>query len=98
MLVAKGLTPPQSLAALEAAHRAPGRGGLRGSQRWRPALRELAVELGLKVGQFFGILRVATSGKDVAPPLFGSLVALGRERVLARCAQAEGLLRGMGES
>ena len=59
-----------------------------------PALRDLAVELGLKVGQLFGILRVATSGKAVAPPLFGSLVALGRARVLARCAQAEELLRG----
>ena len=94
MLVAKGLTPAQSLAALVAAHR------LLASVTFdeaslEPTLRDLAVELGLKVGQLFGILRVATSGKAVAPPLFGSLVALGRARVLARCAEAEELLRGL---
>jgi glutamyl-tRNA synthetase len=94
MLVAKGLTPAASLAALEAAHRL-----LVGitfeEASLEPALRDLAVALGVKVGQLFGILRVATSGKAVAPPLFGSLVALGRARVLARCAQAEELLRGV---
>jgi glutamyl-tRNA synthetase len=94
MLVAKGMTPAQSLAALEVAHR------LLDSVTFdeaslETALRDLAVELGLKVGQLFGILRVATSGKAVAPPLFGSLVALGRGRTLARCAQAEELLRGV---
>jgi glutamyl-tRNA synthetase len=93
MLVAKGMTPAGSLAALEASHR------LLDSVTFdeaslEPALRDLAVALGVKVGQLFGILRVATSGKAVAPPLFGSLVALGRARVLARCAQAEELLRG----
>jgi hypothetical protein len=38
---------------------------------------------------------VATTGKNVAPPLFGSMIALGRERTLARCAQGEELLRRM---
>ena len=47
------------------------------------------------MGQFFGILRVATTGKAVAPPLFGSLVALGRERTLRRCETALALLRGL---
>ena len=62
-----------------------------------PALRDLAVELGLKVGQLFGILRVAMSGKAVAPPLFGSLVALGREETLARIARADELLCKLAE-
>ena len=48
------------------------------------ALRALAEELGLKVGQLLGIVRVAVSGKKVAPPLFETLSILGRERVLTR--------------
>jgi glutamyl-tRNA synthetase len=94
MLVAKGLTPTQSLAALQAA------GSLLGELPFTEEgmdvpLRGLADRRGVKVGQLFGILRVATTGKNVAPPLFGSMIALGRERTLARCAQAEELLRGM---
>ncbi len=94
MLVAKGLTAAQSLAALETAQRLLAEVAF-DEAALEPALRDLAVELGLKVGQLFGILRVATTGKNVAPPLFGSLVALGRDRTLARCAQAAGLLRGL---
>ncbi len=48
------------------------------------ALRGLADELGLKVGGLLGIVRVAVSGKTVAPPLFETLSILGRERTLAR--------------
>jgi glutamyl-tRNA synthetase len=94
MLVAKGLTPAQSLAALQAA------GSLLAElpfteEGMDAPLRGLADRLGVKVGQLFGILRVATTGKNVAPPLFGSMIALGRKRTLVRCAQAEELLRGM---
>ena len=94
MLVAKGLTPAQSLAALQAA------GSLLTELPFTEVgmdvpLRGLADRLGVKVGQLFGILRVATTGKNVAPPLFGSMIALGRERTLARCVQGEDLLRGM---
>jgi glutamyl-tRNA synthetase len=92
MLVAKDLTAAQSLAALETAHRLLAELPFT-EAALEPALRELAAELSLKVGQLFGILRVATTGKNVAPPLFSSLVALGRERTLARCTQAEQLLR-----
>ena len=48
------------------------------------ALRALADELGVKVGPLLGVVRVAVSGKKVAPPLFETLSILGRERVLAR--------------
>ena len=48
------------------------------------ALRALADELGLKIGQLLGVVRVAISGKNVAPPLFETLSILGRKRVLAR--------------
>lgn len=94
MLVAKGLTPAGSLAALRAARAALAELPFTEASL-EPALRELAASLGLKAGQFFGILRVATSGKAVAPPLFGSLVALGRERVLARCAAAAAQLAAL---
>jgi glutamyl-tRNA synthetase len=46
-------------------------------------LRPLADELGIKVGQLFGTLRVATTGLKVSPPLFETMEVLGRERTLA---------------
>ena len=46
-------------------------------------LRPLAAELGIKVGQLLGSLRVATTGLRVSPPLFETLEILGRDRCLA---------------
>jgi glutamyl-tRNA synthetase len=40
--------------------------------------------MGVKVGQLFSPIRVAVCGRTVAPPLFGTLEVLGRERVLKR--------------
>ncbi len=54
-----------------------------------PPMRALTEELGLKTGQLFGIVRVAVTGKEVAPPLFGTLVVLGREKVMQRLRAAE---------
>ena len=56
-------------------------------------MRPLAKELGLKAGQLFGAIRVATSGLRVAPPLFESLEILGRERTLSSIAKAVEQLR-----
>ncbi len=52
------------------------------------ALRELAGELGIKVGQLLGSIRVATTGLKVAPPLFGTLEILGKQRSLAAINEA----------
>ncbi len=52
------------------------------------ALRGLADELGLKPGQLFSAIRVAVTGKKVAPPLFVTVEAIGRERAVARLRQA----------
>jgi len=60
-----------------------------------PALRALAEEMGLKAGQLFGVIRVAVTGRKVAPPLFGTLAVLGREKVLQRMDKALALLKGM---
>jgi glutamyl-tRNA synthetase len=56
-------------------------------------LRQLVQELGLKAGQLFGAIRVAITGRTVAPPLFETLEALGKERSLARIAAARVALR-----
>src|SRR5258705_1650112 len=49
-----------------------------------PPLRELAEARGWKAGDLFMAIRVATTGRTATPPLFDTLVALGRERTLAR--------------
>jgi glutamyl-tRNA synthetase len=58
------------------------------------ALRTLGDELKLKPTQLFTIIRNAVSGKNVTPPLFGSMAALGREVTLARVERAIGRLMG----
>jgi glutamyl-tRNA synthetase len=47
-------------------------------------LRAAAAELGIKAGQMFEPIRVAVCGRKTAPPLFGTLEALGRETCLRR--------------
>jgi glutamyl-tRNA synthetase len=51
-------------------------------------LRDLADRLGLKPGQFFGILRVAVTGRKVSPPLLESMAVIGKEKVLERLQNA----------
>jgi glutamyl-tRNA synthetase len=54
------------------------------------ALRTTLVDgLGLKPRNAFGPVRVAITGRRVSPPLFESLELLGRERSLARLADAQ---------
>lgn len=52
------------------------------------ALRPLADELGIGFGKVAQPVRVATTGRTVAPPLFGSLEVMGRETVLGRIDEA----------
>jgi glutamyl-tRNA synthetase len=49
-----------------------------------PPLRALAESRGWKAGDLFMAIRVAVTGRTAAPPLFDTLVALGRERTLER--------------
>ena len=56
------------------------------------ALRAAAEGLGIKAGQMFEPIRVAVCGRKTAPPLFGTLEALGRETALARIGEAIGYL------
>lgn len=91
-LVGKGMTTDGTRTALLAAQAV-----LRGLPEWKPeameaALRPLAEQLGLKVGQFFGALRVAITGKSISPPLLESMVIVGRATSLARLDAAAALL------
>jgi glutamyl-tRNA synthetase len=53
-----------------------------------PPLRALAEARGWKAGDLFMAIRVAVTGRTATPPLFDTLVALGRERTLARIDRA----------
>ena len=52
-------------------------------------LRPLAAELGLGTGKFFGLLRVAVTGRVAAPPLFQTMAVLGEEKCLKRLNMAK---------
>jgi nondiscriminating glutamyl-tRNA synthetase len=57
-----------------------------------PPLRALAEARGWKAGDLFMAIRVAVTGRTATPPLFDTLVALGRERTLARLDRAISVL------
>jgi glutamyl-tRNA synthetase len=52
------------------------------------AARAAAETLGWKAGDFFRPIRIAVTGRAVSPPLFGSMVLLGRQQTLARIVGA----------
>ncbi|HJW22316.1 MAG TPA: glutamate--tRNA ligase [Candidatus Limnocylindrales bacterium] len=57
-----------------------------------PPLRALAEARGWKAGDLFMAIRVAVTGRTATPPLFDTLVALGRDRTLGRLDRAIALL------
>ncbi len=52
------------------------------------ALKGAATELTVKAGQMFQPIRVAVCGRKIAPPLFETLLVLGRETCLHRIGKA----------
>ena len=60
-----------------------------------PPLRALAEARDWKAGDLFMAIRVAVTGRAATPPLFDTLVALGRERTLARLDAAIAVLSGV---
>jgi glutamyl-tRNA synthetase len=59
------------------------------------ALREAAASLGLKAGPMFQPIRVAVCGRKNAPPLFETMIVLGRDVCLERIGQAEAMLQSL---
>jgi len=89
LLIQKGMDRESTLTALRSAERVlSSLESFDDEERLEAALRALADELGLKAGQLFGSIRVAVTGKKVAPPLFGTLAILGRKKVLGRLGKA----------
>jgi glutamyl-tRNA synthetase len=91
-LIPRKMTAAEALASLKAARSALAALPDFDEGTIEAALRGLADELGLKAGSLFTPIRVAVTGKRVAPPLFGTLSVLGRDRTLARIDQAISLL------
>jgi glutamyl-tRNA synthetase len=89
LLIGKGMDAANSLISLGRVREALDRVPAFDETTLESTLRDLARELELKAGQLFGIIRVAVTGKTVAPPLFGTMSILGKERVLSRIEEAE---------
>lgn len=92
-LVAKGLTPAQSLEALMQSSDVLAALPRFAHDVTEPAMRVLVERLGLKAGQVFTILRVAITGQTVSPPLFESMEFVGQAICLERIQHAIAQLR-----
>ncbi len=62
------------------------------------AYRALTKEIGLKAGQLFGTIRVAVTGRRVAPPLFDTMAAIGQKKCTERLENARTLLTNKADS
>ena len=88
LLIGKNMCRESATQALEAGKERLGQLEVFDAESLEAVLRPLAVELGLKTGQLFGTLRVATTGRTAAPPLFQTMAVLGKERCLKRIEAA----------
>jgi glutamyl-tRNA synthetase len=93
LLIPKKMDAASTVAALQAAHEALSKVEPWSEGQLEEELRALCEQLEIKPGQLFGAIRVAITGRSVAPPLFETLAALGKDRSLARIAAAIAALR-----
>jgi len=91
-LIQKKMDQAATLAALDAAREALAGLPDFAEETLESRLRALADELNLKPRQLFGCIRVACTGKNVSPPLFGTLSILGRDLSVRRLRDAATLL------
>ncbi len=68
------------------------------AEELEPPLRALVEERGWKAGDLFMAIRVATTGRTATPPLFDTLVALGRARTLERLDTAIDRLSNLADA
>ena len=95
LLVGKNMTREQSLKVLEVSLDRLGKLQSFDIETLENLLRPMAEELVLKTGQLFGMLRVATTGRTAAPPLFQTMAVLGKELCLERIEVALDRLGGL---
>jgi glutamyl-tRNA synthetase len=84
MLIGKKTTADTALTALKAAEAKLASLESFNRDLLEETLRHLADDLGIKTGQLFNLLRVATTARDAAPPLFETMQVLGKERCMER--------------
>jgi glutamyl-tRNA synthetase len=94
-LIAKGLDAKQSAEIARRAYQILGAQPDISHERSEPPFREYVESSGYNAGQVFGILRVATTGQKVSPPLFESMEIIGWEKCLQRIKNAIEILEGM---
>ena len=94
MLIGKKMTAETALTALKAAEEKLSSLESFSQDLLEDILRRLADELGIKTGQLFNPLRVATTAREAAPPLFETMAVLGKERCLKRIKAALAKLVG----
>jgi len=94
MLIGKKMTPEVVLAALKGAEEKLSSLESFDQNLLEDTLRRLAEALGIKAGQLFNPLRVATTAREAAPPLFETMAVLGKERCLNRIKTALAKLDG----
>ncbi|MEA2640193.1 MAG: glutamyl-tRNA synthetase [Chloroflexota bacterium] len=92
-LVPKGVTSEQMIPALERSRELVASFDPFEAASLEAAFRTLSDELGLKAGQLFMSIRLAITGKTATPPLFDTMVVLGRQRTVDRLAAAVARLR-----
>ena len=97
LLIQKGTDAEMTLRALKGALDALGPLEDFDTHSLEEKLRSTAADLGLSGRQFFGTLRVATTGRAAAPPLFETMEVLGRRRCLERIEAAARKLEDSGE-
>ncbi len=94
MLLGKKTTAETALTALRAAEEKLSSLASFDHALLEVTLRGLADALGIKAGQLFNLLRVATTARDAAPPLFDTMEVLGKEKCLKRIKIAVNKLSG----
>jgi glutamyl-tRNA synthetase len=94
MLIGKKMTAGTVLTALKAAEEKLSSLETFSKDLLESTLRQLATELGIKAGELFNPLRVATTAREAAPPLFETMAVLGKERCLRRIRAALAKLAG----
>ncbi|OGN98897.1 MAG: glutamate--tRNA ligase [Chloroflexi bacterium RBG_13_51_52] len=88
LLIAKNMTREATLKALEVSLQRMKQLSSFDEGALETLLRPLAEELGLKAGQLFSVLRTAVTGETATPPLFQTMVVLGKDRCLKRIDEA----------
>jgi glutamyl-tRNA synthetase len=87
-LLGKGLSGVSAIEAIETPLKRLGSLEVWDAKSIEDVLRPLATELDLGTGKFFGLLRVAITGRTAAPPLFQTMAVLGREKCFERLTTA----------